>query len=65
MEDLCKQSVEHGICLWILEADEQGTEACEAKIYRSLLQSPIQQFGGLLWTVSIMKQLKSKEIRPD
>jgi hypothetical protein len=33
MEDLCKQSVEHGICLRVLEADEQGTEASEAEIY--------------------------------
>lgn len=33
MEDLCKKTAEHGIHIWILEANEQGTEAGQAKIH--------------------------------
>ena len=45
MENLCKQGVEHGSHLWILEADEQGAEASQAKIHSHALQSPIQELG--------------------
>lgn len=52
MEDLCKQSAQHGIGLWILEATEQGTEASKAKIHPNALQSPVQEIGEFVKPVT-------------
>lgn len=48
MEDLCDQSAEHGLDLWLLEAVEQGSEECEEQIPSIVLQSPIQKIGELV-----------------
>lgn len=45
MGDLCKQTVEHGIHVWILEAVEQRTESSQTKIHSTALQSAIQEVG--------------------
>jgi hypothetical protein len=38
MEDLCKQNVEYGLHVHVLEKDEQTGEAGEAKIHSNVLQ---------------------------
>lgn len=47
MEDLCNQSIEHGIGLRLLEATEQGWKASQTAVYPAALQSPVQEFGEL------------------
>jgi hypothetical protein len=37
MEDICKQSVEYGINLWVLEKIEQRTKVSKGKIHPNVL----------------------------